>query len=91
MIPDLRSLFGSPPQEGDELLASLILAAREDAGFRAQVLALLRLPPAQREPLVRTAVEEMRLRGESRQAQAAFAVLATREGAQTALRLLTED
>ena len=46
------------------MLARLLLAAREDAKLRAQVLFLLKLPPAQRESLVNSALAEMALRGE---------------------------
>ena len=71
-----------------DALASLILAAREDSAFRKRLIFVLRLPITQREPLVKTAVDEMRLRGESTAAQAAFATLATEDGARTALQLL---
>lgn len=69
-------------------MAALLMAAREDTAFKARLLAVLRLPLAQREPLVRTAVDEMRLRGEPAETQLAFATLATEEGARAALRFL---
>ncbi len=71
-----------------DVLASLILAAREDIAFRDSLLAILHLPPAQREPLVKTAVEQMALRGEPLSARAAFLMLASDHGARTALELL---
>lgn len=90
-IQKLGRFLRPTPSDGREELAELILAAREDPQFKAQVLALLQLPQAQREPLVRTAVEEMRLRNESAETRAAFARLATAEGARTALRLLESE
>lgn len=66
------------------MLARLLLAAREDAKLRAQVLFLLKLPPAQRESLVNSALAEMALRGEPAEIRAAFAVLASAEGAERA-------
>ncbi|HVU35926.1 MAG TPA: hypothetical protein VHE61_20970 [Opitutaceae bacterium] len=78
------------PSEGGgaDALAALILAARDDREFRARLLVLLRLPGAQREPLIRTAVDEMRLRGEPADAQCAFRRLSTDEGARIARELL---
>lgn len=63
------------------MLARLLLESRQDANLRAQVLFLLKLPPAQRESLVNSALQEMALRGEPADVRAAFAVLATAEGA----------
>ena len=71
-----------------DTLATLILAAREDAAFRARLIFILQLPPAQREPLVKTAVNEMQLRGEPAAVRAAFASLSTDDGARVALDLL---
>ena len=88
LIANLRKWFPSPQRDGADAMAALLMAARDDAAFKARLLAVLRLPPAQREPLVRTAVDEMRLRGEPADAQLAFATLATDEGARTALRFL---
>ena len=71
-----------------DALAALITAAREDHAFRKRLILVLRLPTAQREPLLHTAVEEMKLRGEPAAARQAFATLATEQGAKTALKLL---
>jgi len=76
--------------DAGDALARLLMAAKEDSGFRARVLSVLRAPTLQRESLIHTAVDEMRLRGESEAACAAFATLATEEGAKTALRILEE-
>jgi hypothetical protein len=65
-----------------DALARLLREAGRDAGLRARILFLLKLPPRQRESLVNTALAEMRLRGEPADARAAFAVLATEAGAQ---------
>jgi hypothetical protein len=73
---------------GADALATLIIAATEDAGFRRRLIAVLQLPQSQREPLVTTAVDEMRLRGEPADVRAAFMAIATEEGARTALQLL---
>lgn len=64
-----------------DALARLLREAGRDAGLRARILFLVRLPAAQRESLVNTALEEMRLRGEPAEVRAAFAMLATAEGA----------
>lgn len=79
-----------PADDTGEALARLLVAAKEDAGFRRQVLAILRVPTVQRTSLINTAIHEMRLRGESEAACAAFATLATEEGAKVALRVLGE-
>ncbi len=91
MITSLSRWLRGDRQSGADALASLILAARDDAAFRDRLVFLLRLPATQREPLVHTAIEEMRLRGEPAAARAAFAILATKSGAQTALRLLERE
>jgi hypothetical protein len=78
----------SADDAGGEALARLILAAAEDAEFRKRLLFVLRLPLAQRQPMIRTAVDEMRLRGEPAEIRAAFMALSSDEGAHTALKLL---
>ena len=87
---NLRNPFSRPADDPGSLLADLILAAREDVVFRNQILALVSLPLAQREPLIHTALHEMRLRGESAAACAAFGALGTEDGATAAARLLRE-
>jgi len=80
--------------EGDrarEALASLVLAARDDATFRQRGMAVLNLSATQRESIVRTAVEEMERNGEPAAMRAAFLVLATSEGAEAAARMITSD
>ena len=74
-----------------DVLATMVMAAREDPAFRKRLVLVLRLPRLQRESLVRTAVDEMRLRGESADVRAAFAALSTDEGARTALQLLEPE
>ncbi len=81
----------NPADDPGEALARLLIAAKEDSGFRRQVLAILRVPTAERASLINTALHEMRLRGESEAACAAFATLATEEGAKVALRVLGEN
>jgi hypothetical protein len=75
---------------GGDTLARLIMAASEDAAFRKRLVFVLKLPQSQREPLMKTAVDEMRLRGEPPDARTAFLALSTEEGARTALQLLEE-
>ena len=67
-----------------DALARLLREAGHDAGLRTRILFLLKLPAPQRELLVNTALEQMRLRGEPAGVRAAFAVLATDEGARLA-------
>jgi hypothetical protein len=87
-LATLLKRFSAKEHGGSDTLASLIMAAQEDAAFRARLVAVLRLPLAQRRSIMNTAIEEMRLRGEPAAAQQAFAMLTTDQGAQTALRLL---
>jgi len=81
----------SPADDPGDALARLLIAAKEDSGFRRQVLAILRVPTVQRASLINTALHEMRIRGESEAACAAFATLATEDGAKMALRVLGEN
>ena len=69
----------------------LLLAAREDPAFGAQLTALLGRPRREREPLIRTALHEMELRGEDAAACAAFGRLVDDATAERALRLLAEE
>jgi hypothetical protein len=73
-----------------ELFASLLIAAREDPQLREQVLHLSGFPRLQRQSLVNTALHEMALRGEAADARAAFAILATDEGARAAAKFLRD-
>ncbi len=77
-----------PPTDPGPALTTLLLATRDDAVFRRQLLFLLRAPSLQRQSLVNTAIHEMTLRGEPPAARAAFALLATDEGAKAALEFL---
>lgn len=84
-----RRLSARASTEGaGEHLSGLLLAAREDDALRGQLLALLRLPGSQREPLIRTALHEMTLRREDPSLQAAFAALIGDDAAALALRVL---
>jgi len=88
LISILLERFHSEQDSGADALATLILAAREDAAFRQRLVIVLRLPASHREALIRTAVSEMRLRGEAPAVQKALLALSTEEGARTALQLL---
>ena len=81
----------NPAGDPGDALARLLIAAKEDSAFRNHVLTVLRVPTAQRASLINTALHEMRIRGESEAACAAFATLATEEGAKVALRVLGES
>ncbi len=83
-----ESLGRSKEDAAKDALATLVLAAREDAAFRDRVLVVLKLPPTHRESLVRSAVEEMQRRGEPAEICAAFLTLATRAGAEIAARAI---
>lgn len=86
-----REKGGSPLGEAgcasgdDAVLATIVLAARDDEDFRKRLLLLLRLPDAQRAPLVRTAVEEMSIRGEAPALCQAFLRLADADVARKVL------
>ena len=73
---------------GADTLATLIVAATEDPAFKKRLIFVLQLPQSHRGPLIKTAVDEMRLRGEPADIRAAFLMLADEESARTALRLL---
>ena len=83
MKPARQRQAGQVSSEAGDALARLLLEAAQDARLRAQILFLLNLPPKQRESLVNSALEEMKLRGEAAEFRTAFAVLATDEGAVT--------
>ena len=87
----IREALGAKPDDAGDILGRMLMAAKEDPAFRGYILSILRMPVAQRESLINTALHEMRLRGESEAASAAFAALATDDGAATALRLLQEE
>ena len=74
----------------DDDFARLILAAKEDTAFRERLLFVLTLPRVQREPLVRTAVAEMQLRGEPSSVCTAFGMLVNDDAVKSALALLRE-
>ena len=88
LFSKLRSIVRHHPEDPRDLITDLLLAAKEDDGLRSQMLFLLRAPSVQRESLVNTALHEMELRGEPKDARVAFATLATEEGAKTALNIL---
>lgn len=71
-----------------DALVRLVLAARESREFRKQVMDLLNLPANQRESLVNSALHEMALRGEPADVRAAFAMLATADGAAAAAQAI---
>jgi hypothetical protein len=76
-----RARAAATSEAAGDALARLLQEAGRDPDLRARILFLVKLPASQRESLVNTAIEEMRLRGEPASARAAFAVLATDEGA----------
>lgn len=88
----LARVFGkarsSRGEAAKDILASLVLAAREDAAFRRRVMFVLNLPAEQRESLVKTAVEEMERKGEPAEMCAAFLALASPEVADAAGRAI---
>ena len=84
----LGRLQRSQEDAAKDTLASLVLAAREDPAFKQRVMLVLNLPAKDREPLVRTAVEEMERRGEPVDARAAFLALAAPGGAEFVARLI---
>lgn len=89
----IRPCIPPHPLESDaaEAFSRLVQAARDDDVFRRRVMFVLQLPPPQRESMVRSAVAEMRLRGEPVEIQAAFLALASEAGAQAAARLIKSD
>ena len=84
----IKNFVGSKEDDPCEVMATLLLAAKEDATLRTSILCLLHTPPAQRESLINTALHQMQLRGESAGNCAAFAMLGTESGAKTALAVL---
>jgi hypothetical protein len=87
----IRKLRGEDESAVQDALASLVLAAREDEAFRQRVMSVLKLPPGQRASLVKSAVAEMKLRGEPAAIRAAFLALANPEGADVAARLIKPE
>jgi hypothetical protein len=74
-----------------EAIARLLLVAKEDAAFKRQLEGILRLASHHRGSLLNDAVHQMYLHGEPASFQAAFAVLATDEGAAAALRVIGDE
>jgi len=87
----LAAILHSCVQKTDDptdVIASLLLAAKEDPDLYRRMIFLLTAPAAHREPLVNSAIHEMRLRGESAGICAAFATFIPDEGAKAALNIL---
>ena len=59
-----------------DAIARLVTAAAEDPDFRRRLLFVVRLPAFHRASVIATAVQEMRLKGETAADTLAFAVLA---------------
>ena len=72
----------------NEALVTLLLAAREDENLRKKISSLIRLPDVQRDSLVISAVDEMKLKGEPPEICGAFAILPTSDGAAAAQKAL---
>jgi hypothetical protein len=87
-LSHVRNLIRAKDDSPTDVVAQLLLAAKEDNAFRNRILVLLRSPQTQRQSLINSALHEMALRGEPENIRAGFALLATDEGAQTALRVL---
>ncbi|MCC5023265.1 MAG: hypothetical protein J6386_10965 [Candidatus Synoicihabitans palmerolidicus] len=90
-IEKCRDWFTAKDEEPGEAFSQMILAARKDEAFREEVLRLLSVPMVQRKSLIKSALHEMDRRREPGDVQAAFALLATDEGAAIAARALAED
>lgn len=89
LLKHLKSLFSYREGSGArEDLTTLLMAAREDDELRAEIENLLQMPDRDRGALIQTAVEEMKLKGESASARAAFAMLGTPEGAAVSQKVL---
>lgn len=84
----LRWLKNFGADDGADALASLIGAAQANPEFRQELLNLLKLPAQHREPLILTAVAEMRLKREPESACRAFEALESDEAAARAIGLL---
>ena len=84
----IRKWASRADDEPSDVIARLLLAADEDNALRSQIISLIHVPTIHRQSLVNTALHEMKLRGESKGACAAFALLATDEGAKIALSIL---
>ena len=77
--------------DATDSLATLILAARENDKLKRELKFLLSLPESQRTPLVLTAVEEMKMRGEPPEICEAFSILATAAGAAAATKAIDQS
>lgn len=88
LLTRIRCWLRPHEDEPGDVLASLLLAAKDDQAFRRQVLFVLEAPPLQRASLIHSAVHEMTLRGEPAAVRSAFALLATDSGARAAREVL---
>ena len=87
----VRNLFGVPTKdEPTDALVTLIMAALDDENLRRKITALVGLPDIHRTSLVRSAIDEMKFKGEPPEIRAAFSIMATKEGAAAVKRALTK-
>jgi hypothetical protein len=80
----------SHEEDPADSIASLVLAAKDNAALRSQILYVLDFPTDKRRILVDSAIEKMTLNGESESIKSAFAILATDIGARAVSRILEE-
>jgi hypothetical protein len=86
LFSKLAGLFRGHHDDHREVIAQLVLAAREDEALQRRIEFVLQLPTVQRQSIINTALHEMELRGESNGVREGFAALATDAGAEIALR-----
>ncbi len=88
LVPQTLASLVQTEEEPRDVIASLLLAAKDDSALRGQLLFLLSTSSVHRQSLVNAALREMKKQRESDGVQAAFALLATNEGARSALDVL---
>jgi hypothetical protein len=88
LVLQLKRLVSRHGDDPTDVIARLLISANEDDALRRRMLFLLQSPTMHRQSLVNTALDEMKLRGEPENVRAAFALLATDNGAKIALSIL---
>ena len=88
LIPQALALLTQKEEEPGDVITSLLLAAKNNPELRQQLVFLLSAASVHRQSLINTALHQMERQGEPRSVRAAFALLASDEGAKTALNVL---
>jgi len=86
----LQTVVGTSPPAGDDNLVTLISVARENLAIRNQLISILDQPPFQRQSLINTWLEDLKLAGAPPELRNALSGLLDEHVANRAYELLTQ-